>query len=415
VRRHWLSRIEAAWRERPIVWLAGVRRTGKTTLAGALKDVEVLDCELPSVRRALADPEAFLREAGDARIVLDEIHRLDAPAEILKLAADHFPGVRILATGSSTLLASDKFRDTLTGRKRTVRLTPMDHRDLAAFGSKDIRHRLHRGGLPPMFLAAQFPEVDFAEWFDSYWAKDLQEMFRLERRGAFQKLLELTFRQSGGIFEAAQLAAPSGISRPTVQTYLGAMEQTLVVEVLRPFHSGRSQEIVRAPKVYGFDTGFVCFHRGWLALRDDDLGPLWEHYVLGELRSLLQSRQIYYWRDKARHEVDFVVAREPARPLVVEAKWSEAAFDPTGLAAFRALYPDGENLVVAQDTVRAHVRRFGALTVRFVGIGQLASQAELGLPDASAAASPARKPSRARSTTTPPPPARRIAKRGRSS
>jgi len=264
-------------------------------------------------------------------------------------------------------------------------------------------------------LAPKFPEADFAGWFESYWAKDLQEMFRLVRRGAFQKLLELAFRQSGGIFEAAQLAAPSAISRPTVQTYLGAMEQSLVVEVVRPFHSGRSQEIVRAPKVYGFDTGFVCFHRGWLTLRDDDLGLLWEHYVLGELRSLLQSRQIYYWRDKARHEVDFVVAREPERPLVIEAKWSEALFDPTGLAAFRAQYPDGENLVVAHDTGRAHVRRCGALQVRFVGIGRLASLPELGLADPTAPASPAPAPRRGRSETSVRRTASPIAKRGRSS
>lgn len=380
-RSHWLARIEEAWRERPIVWLAGVRRTGKSTLARALPDAEVLDCELPSVRRAVADPESFLREVGRGRIVLDEVHRLDAPAELLKLAADHFPGVRVLATGSSTLLASDKFRDTLTGRKRTVRLTPMDHRDLAAFESTDIRRRLHRGGLPPMFLASRFPEADFQEWFDSYWAKDLQELFRLERRASFQKLLELTFRQSGGIFEAAQLAAPAGISRPTVQTYLAAMEQTLIVEVLRPFHSGRSQELVRAPKVYGFDTGFVCFHRGWLRLRDDDLGLLWEHYVLNELRSVLQGREIHYWRDKARHELDFVVARDPERPIAIEAKWSEEAFDPKALLAFRALYPEGDNLVVAHDVGRAHVRRFGGLSVRFVGIEHLAGLRALGRGD----------------------------------
>jgi uncharacterized protein len=372
-RPHWLARIESAWQQRPIVWLAGVRRTGKTTLARALPKVQVLDCELPSVRRAVADPESFLHELGEARIVLDEIHRLDAPAELLKLAADHFEGVRVLATGSSTLLASDKFRDTLTGRKHTVRLTPMDHRDLAAFQSTDLRRRLHRGGLPPMFLATRFPEADFQEWFDSYWAKDLQELFRLERRTSFQKLLELTFRQSGGIFEAAQLAAPCGISRPTVQTYLAVMEQTLVVEVLRPFHSGRSQEIVRAPKVYGFDTGFICFHRGWERLRDEDLGLLWEHYVLGEMRSVLQSRPVHYWRDKARHELDFVVARDPERPTVIEAKWSEEAFDPSALAAFRTIYPEGDNLVVARDVGRPHLRRFGALAVRFVGIEHLAA------------------------------------------
>jgi predicted AAA+ superfamily ATPase len=137
----------------------------------------------------------------------------------------------------------------------------------------------------------------------------LQELFRLERRAGLQKLMELAFIQSGGIFEAASFAAPCGISRTTVSTYLGILEETLVVQVLRPFHSARSREVVQAPKVYGFDTGFVCHYRGWDRLREEDLGPLWEHLVLNELDACLQGRPIHYWRDKEKHEVDFIWAR----------------------------------------------------------------------------------------------------------
>ena len=57
--------------------------------------------------------------------VLDEIHRLPNPSELLKIAADHYPDIRILSTGSSTLGASARFRDTLAGRKQEVWLTPM--------------------------------------------------------------------------------------------------------------------------------------------------------------------------------------------------------------------------------------------------------------------------------------------------
>ena len=61
VKRHyWLEQIELRWRRRSIVWLHGVRRTGKTCLARSLPKAEYFDCELPRVRRALQDPEAFL-------------------------------------------------------------------------------------------------------------------------------------------------------------------------------------------------------------------------------------------------------------------------------------------------------------------------------------------------------------------
>jgi len=46
---------------------------------------------------------------------------------------------------------------------------------------------------------------------------------------------------------------------------------------------GRSREILQAPKVYGFDTGFVCHYRGLEQLADRDLGPLWEHLVRREV------------------------------------------------------------------------------------------------------------------------------------
>jgi len=99
----WLDLIERAWRARSVIWLSGVRRVGKTCLCQTLPEVEYFDCELPRVRRMLMDPQSFLDGLRGRRIVLDEIHRLSNPSELLKIAADHYPATRIVATGSSTL------------------------------------------------------------------------------------------------------------------------------------------------------------------------------------------------------------------------------------------------------------------------------------------------------------------------
>jgi predicted AAA+ superfamily ATPase len=303
--------------------------------------------------------------------VLDEVHRLANPSELLKIAADHFPRIRVLATGSSTLGASAKFKDTLAGRKRDLRLTPMTFTDVKDFGNPNLHHRLLHGGLPPFFLSAHLPEKDFQEWMDAYWAKDIQELFRLERRSSFQKFFELLMAQSSGIFEATRFAAPCEVSRQTVTNYLNVLEATLVVHVVRPFSTRRATEIVAAPKVYGFDTGFVCYHRGWHTLRNDDLGPLWEHFVLNEMQARLQGEPILYWRDKSQHEVDFVLRRRGATPLAIECKWSADSFDPGNLQAFRRQYPKGANLVVAQDVERTFRRRHGNIEVEYVNLPQL--------------------------------------------
>lgn len=374
LRSFWLDRIETAWKERTIVWLAGVRRVGKTVLSQFLSDTEYYDCELPRIRRLLQDPQGFLSGVRGKRIVLDEVHRLMNPSELLKIASDHYPDVQILATGSSTLGVSAKFQDALTGRKRTVWLTPMVAADLAAFHRDDLAYRLLRGGLPPFFLSEALPEADFQEWVDSYWAKDIQELFRLERRASFQKLFELIVAQSGGIFEATRFTAPCEISRQTVANYLKVLEATLVAHVVRPFSTHRPTEIVSAPKVYAFDTGFVCYLRGWNELRGEDLGSLWEHFVLNELHAHLQTREIHYWRDKNKHEIDFVYCRRGNPPDAIECKWSADEFDPRNLLAFRRQYPEGRNWVVATDVDRVYSRHHKGVDVRYVDLATLVSQ-----------------------------------------
>lgn len=364
-RKDWRKRIETAWQSRNIIWLAGVRRAGKTCLAQSLKNVEYFDCELPRVRRMMEDPQGFWDSLDGKRVILDEVHRLENPSEVLKIAADHYPNIRVLATGSSTLGASGKFRDTLAGRKINIWLTPMASKDLSDFRNTDLAHRFLRGGLPPFFLGDALPERDFQEWMDAYWAKDIQELFRLERRSSFQTLTELLMVQSGGIFEATKLARPCGISRPTVMNYLKVLEETFVVHVVRPFHKHRPKEIVAAPKVYGFDTGFVCYYRGWTKLREQDMGDLWEHFVLNEIHAATQNRTIGYWRDKQKHEIDFIWSPRGRSPLAIECKWTANKFDAVNLHAFRRQHTIGDNVVVAHDVDRSYRKTYGELIVHF--------------------------------------------------
>jgi uncharacterized protein len=370
-RSFWHRKLEEAWSRRSLIWLMGVRRVGKTFLARSLPDADYFDCELPRTRVLLEDPQAFLDEVQGRTVVLDEIHRLANPAELLKIAVDHYPDTRILATGSSTLGASSRFRDTLAGRKEEVWLTPMTLADLDDFGQEDVRHRLLRGGLPPFFLAGDLPERDFQEWLDAYWAKDILELFRLERRHGFQRLFELLVAQSGSIFEATRFSRACEISRTTVANYVAVLEATMVVHLVRPFAGGGKAEIVAAPKAYAFDTGFVCYYRGWHDLRREDLGVLWEHLVLNELHAHLGREPIRYWRSKHGSEIDFVIAGRGRAPIAIECKWSARDFDPSGVKAFRAAYPHGPTFVVASDVGRTHTRTAGGIPVTYVTLNAL--------------------------------------------
>lgn len=366
----WTARLEAAWRQASIAWLSGPRRIGKTSLAESLPKAELLDCDLPSVAERLRDPESFFRSVRARHVVLDEIHQLDDPSRVLKIGADRFPELRILATGSSTLAATKKFRDSLTGRKRTVQMVPVLYEEMAAFGVPDVRRRLLRGGLPPALLAEAHDPGFFAEWIDSYFARDVQELFRLEKRAAFLRMFELLLKQSGGMLEISRLAGDCSVSRPTAMNWLEVFEITQVVHVLRPFANGGRAEIVAQPKVYGFDTGLVCHARGWDRLRAEDCGVLWEHMVLDSLVAAGLPR-IHFWRDKQQREVDFVVPRGRDAVDAIECKWRPEEFGTRGLLAFRANYPKGRNYVVAPIEGPSYQRRQDDLELSVVSPAEL--------------------------------------------
>lgn len=359
IRGYWLRLVEKAWRDRTIVWLSGVRRVGKTCLSKSLPHVRYFDCEIPRVRTEMEDPERFLSRLGRGRFVLDEIHRLSNPSQLLKIAADHFPGVRILATGSSTLGASRKFRDTLTGRKASVWLTPITLGDMRVFRRPGLPHRMIFGGLPPLFLQSRLREDFFREWMDDYWARDIEELFRIQQKSPFGKFVELLMHQSGAIFEATSFARPCEVNRMTIMNYLSVLDGTHVAHILRPFSSRRAIEIVAAPKVYGFDTGFVSYFRGWTGITPENRGALWEHLVLNEINAAVQGRQVSYWRDKHRNEVDFVIPRHGRPPIAMECKWSAKDFNPGGMLAFARAYPGSVLAVIASDIKRPAKLRFG--------------------------------------------------------
>jgi len=371
-RGYWLDRIEHAWSKRSIIWLPGVRRVGKTSLCKSIPDSAYYDCELPRIRRMMDDPEGFLQNLKGQRVVLDEIHRLDNPSELLKIAADHYPDIKIIATGSSTLSASKKFKDTLTGRKTKIWLPPMLLDEGLLFGNSNLEHRLLYGGMPPFFIQDEIPETDFVEWLDDYWAKDIQELFNISSKHSFQRFTELLLAYSGKIFEATKYAAPCEVSRGTINKYLYVLEQTYVAHVVKPYTSYAPREIVSAPKVYGFDTGFVCHHRGWFSLRREDLGELYEHIVLNEVLARFPKCIMRYWRDKSKYEIDFIYLKNrQSMPITIECKWSANKFNGKALNRFRRLYPEGENYVVAADIDRSFTKIVADIQVHFVSIVDL--------------------------------------------
>jgi len=372
-RPFWIKRIRQAWENRPVVWLSGVRRVGKTTLAQMFPEAVYQNCDLPSVARQLFDPESFYDRLDKGTIVIfDEIHRLEDPSRLLKIAADAYPHLKVLATGSSTLGATKKFRDSLTGRKHMIYLPPVLWSEcIDNFHIKELDRRLLYGGLPEPLLSETKDATFFSEWMDSFYARDIQELFGIRNRTGFMKLLHLLLRQSGSLMDYTHLARLSDLSRQTVKAHVEAMSIAHAIFLLPPFHGGGRREITQRPKCYSFDTGFVTFVKGWDSIREEDRGLLWEHLVLDTLRALVDDHSLFYWRDKSGREVDFLVKRGRQQSDAIECKINPDQFDPTHLTVFRSLYPEGKNYVLSPNIKSSYQRRYGNSKVDFISIKQV--------------------------------------------
>ncbi len=335
-----------------------------------LPDAEYMNCDLPSVSRQLEDPEYIYSSLPSGKtLILDEIHRLKDPSLVLKIGADEFPGIKILATGSATLAATKKFRDTLTGRKTQLHLPPVLWNEcLNDFKISDLDRRMLHGGLPE-FLLKRSKEGDFfSEWIDSYYARDIQELFGVRNRTGFLKLMQLLFMQSGGQLEITSLARESALSRPTVMAHIEALSAAHAIRLVTPFSGRKQKEIVKRPKVYAFDTGFVTHVNGWNEIRETDRGLLWEHLVLDMLS--VAHKTVNYWLNKDKTEIDFVIQGKSHRIDTVECKINPGKYTPKALHKFRALYPEGKNLCFSPQIGSPFKLRFGTLEVEFRSVIQ---------------------------------------------
>ncbi len=327
-----------------------------------------MNCDLPSVSRQLENPEFFLGNLPDGTtIILDEIQRLQDPSLILKIGVDEFRHLKILATGSSTIEATKKFRDSLTGRKTQLFFPPVLWSEcITDFGIPDLDKRLLHGGLPEFLLSDEKAGELYSEWIDSYYARDIQELFNVRNRVGFLKLMHLLFIQSGGILEITSLAKESGLSRPTVMAHIEAMSVAHAITLIHPCFGGGRKEIIKRPKVYAFDTGFVTHIKGWTEIRETDRGLLWEHLVLDMLHVAYGS--VYYWTDKYRNEIDFIVKGQENELHTFECKINPDKYSSAAVMKFREYYPEGKNYCYSPHIKTPYMLSFENTVVNFLSV-----------------------------------------------
>jgi predicted AAA+ superfamily ATPase len=375
-RTYWKKLIEKLWNQHPVLWLSGVSQAGKTLLCRSLDDIEYFDCEAPETMKMLGEPDRFIERYRGKRLALDDIGCLGKCSELIDITSRHYSDTRIIATARTSANPPALGPETASTHKGEIWLTPMLTDDQADFGNRDINVRMLNGGLPSFFLSEKPAGVGFSSWIESFISDSAaaHELQKAEKPGSLTSFIEMLFRSSGDVFESADYSRECAASRTTINSYLYLLERSGLAYPVRSFSSYKPDEITSSPRVYAFDTGFVCHYKGWSELTDEMKPLLWEHIVLNELIGRLQSRQFFYWRDRRGHRIDIVSAKRGIPPLAVICALHSEGADLESLFAFGRAYPDSTLAVVSSDISKPYRRISGSFNICMDNLESLISR-----------------------------------------
>ena len=333
--------------DRKMVFVAGPRQVGKTTLATRILDASgpgiYLNADRREDRRVIQKAEW---PGGKPLVVRDELHKLRTWKRFIKGEFDAHRGrVRFLVTGSARLDVYRKGGDSLRGRYHHYRLhpltaaevdrksgrgypTPGDEIDVPPRASRETTDLLMKfGGFPEPFLKQN--ERSHRRWrkdrLDRFFREDVRDLTLVRDLGSMELLADLLTERVASPLSLNSLREDLEVSHRAVDVWIDILERLYFAFRIRPFTSTRIRGLKKAAKLYVWEPSAV-----------EDRGPRFENVVALHLLKLCHALEdvegyqvrLHYLRDKTGREVDFLVTADRKPWFAVEAKLADTAIDP---------------------------------------------------------------------------------------
>ncbi len=336
---------------RKMVFVAGARQVGKTTLALGLPSASAayLNWDITAHRDRILRGEL---PAG-ALWIFDEIHKYRRWRNYLKGIYDGRPrGQRILVTGSGRL---DLYRfggDSLQGRYHMLRLHPFSAAELGMSRPAQLLDLLRLGGFPEPFLGGS--ETEARRWSREYRSllvrEEIVALERIQDLGHLELLMLRLPELVGSPLSINALREDLQVSHKTLVSWIGALERLFALFRLAPFGAPRIRAVKKVQKHY---------HLDWTAVPKD--AARFENLVACHLLKWVHFEQdtkgrdvdLRYFRDIEGREVDFVVVEDGQPQLMIECKWSDAEVDGN-LRYLKARFPGAEAWQISAAGVKDH-------------------------------------------------------------
>jgi predicted AAA+ superfamily ATPase len=324
----------------------GPRQVGKTTLLNDFLKTTKLKCRLESgenikVQDVLGSQnfdqiKEFVE--GYELIAIDEAQKIKNIGMGLKIIVDQIPGIKVIATGSSSFELLGQTGEPLTGRKRTISLFPVAQLELKKlYNNYELKDKLADylifGGYPAVASqTTKNKKVEILkEIVESYLLKDILEFEKIKGSKIIFNLLKLLAFQVGNQVSLSELAQNIGVDHKTVGRYLNILEQSFIIYSVQGYSRNLRNEITQKGKYYFYDNGIrnaIISNFNDLSLRND-VGALWENFIFMERLKKRAYEGIYanayFWRTWERQEIDLVEERD-GKLYAYEFKWNKENF-----------------------------------------------------------------------------------------
>ena len=200
---------------------------------------------------------------------------------------------------------------------------PLSHRESSKVS-------ILRGGYPEVLAIRTNPGLWFSSYVQTYLERDVRAVTAVKDLGTFRRFLALLASRHGQMLNRTDIAAPLGVTVPTISQWLNVLETTAQILIVPPYFENFGKRLIKSPKIYFADSGLACHLLGIDSLAELEKSPfhgaLFEGFIAAEIAKAQinegRRRGLYYFRDEQGLEVDFLVPGKSGAVALVECKTS---------------------------------------------------------------------------------------------
>lgn len=327
----------------PVILITGPRQVGKTTMLQKLMEGTnrtYVSLDDLTVRELAKNDPAMFFQINKPPILIDEVQYAPELFTYIKILVDKYHNAGdFWLTGLQIFKMMEGVRETLAGRVAVLSLSSLSQNEIynhdknASFNlsldmllerqkkapkadTPEMFRRIFFGSMPAL-VSGKYTDsnIFYRSYLNTYIERDVRGLSDSIDALKFLRFMTAVASRCGQILNCAEIARDSDIHQITAKNWMGILETLGIIFYLHPYSNNLLKRTIRAPKLYFYDTGLVCFLTKWSSPETLEFGAMngaiLENYVVSEIMKSYQNcgREpfINYYRDKDTKEIDLVL------------------------------------------------------------------------------------------------------------